>query len=434
MPAEFTIQLYEPDQQIIVRQKPASWGGTPSYEFSMPQNTFRTPSASALDRSQSDPVADATVPKLNFVWKREGKITKDLSCYLTGKSTDPAVKKKHRDPDITVALFAALKEMTIYEPNLLRIEMEDPKGLEVVLLLGAAVIKDLFLTPNKDVFNTGGTTRKNSGGITGRKNSAPSQSAVNHVPAMTGLSLSPQKTQGSHPVGPAAAVNGLYQQGAQSRSDRQRQSLPLLQTSSAQSPPADPRAQWEIEAETARLKAAERERLRVEEARKRERQKADEAEAKRLQKMLDAEEKEKRRRQAEVDRETERLRQKYGNHSNLVPRPPPQSQRHSAPVAHGPFPRPYGPQQPQLPHPPQQSQPFRPPQQPPRPMQQPYSGPYLQPPGAYPSASTSAMFGSNGLPISSHTQKPPAQRKSFWNLRSQSESGGKLTKKKSSMW
>lgn len=439
MPTEFTIQLYEPDQQVVVRQKPASWGGTPSYEFSMPQNTFRTPSASALDRGQSDPVADVTVPRLNFVWKREGKITKDLACYLTGKSTDPAAKQKHRDPDIAVALFAALKEMTIYESNLYRVEMEDPKGLEVVLLLGAVVIKDLFLTPNKDVFNVGEAKRKNSGSTTSRNNSSPPQTSDRPVPAVTGLSLPPQNThtQGPRPVAQAAAVNGLYQQGTQPRNDRQRQAVPPLQTGSPQPPPADPRTQWEIDAETARLKAAERERMRVEEVRRRERQRADEAEARRLQKMLDAEEKEKRRRQAEVDKETERLRRKYGYQNSLVPQNPPQPHRHSAPLAQGPFPRPYGPQQPQLSRPPQQSQSFGPPHplQPSRPPQQQYSGPYLQPPGPYPSASASVNFGSNGLPVPSQGQKLAAPKKSFWSLRSQSDGGGaKLTKKKSSMW
>ena len=54
---------------------------------------------------------------------------------MTGKSTDPTGKKKSKEPDIAVALFAGLKEITIYEPNLYRVEMEDYKGLEVVLLL-----------------------------------------------------------------------------------------------------------------------------------------------------------------------------------------------------------------------------------------------------------------------------------------------------------
>ncbi|TKA39318.1 hypothetical protein B0A49_13290, partial [Cryomyces minteri] len=88
MPTEFVIQLYNPDQQVHVTQKPGTWGGSASYEFSMPQSTFRTPSASTLDRSQSDPVVAATTPRVNFVWKKESKLSKDLTCFLTGKSTD----------------------------------------------------------------------------------------------------------------------------------------------------------------------------------------------------------------------------------------------------------------------------------------------------------------------------------------------------------
>ncbi|EOD51168.1 hypothetical protein GTA08_BOTSDO13808 [Neofusicoccum parvum] len=155
LPTEFTIQLYDPDQQVVVKQKSGSWGGTASYEFSMPQNTFRLPSASSLDRSLNDPAADITTPKINFVWKREGKLSKDLSCFMTGKSTDPAKKKrKMKEPDIAVALFRALREVTVYESNLYRVEMEDPKGLEIVLLLAAATIKALYFGQVNETFNT----------------------------------------------------------------------------------------------------------------------------------------------------------------------------------------------------------------------------------------------------------------------------------------
>ena len=44
-----------------------------------------------------------------------------------------------------------MRELTIYEPNLQRVEMEDPKGLEVVLLLSAVVIKDLYFSPKEQM-------------------------------------------------------------------------------------------------------------------------------------------------------------------------------------------------------------------------------------------------------------------------------------------
>jgi hypothetical protein len=61
---------------------------------------------------------------------------KDLAYLLSGKSTTPdRSKKQNRESDITVAIFRALKKVTLYEPNLQRVKVEDMKGLEVVLYL-----------------------------------------------------------------------------------------------------------------------------------------------------------------------------------------------------------------------------------------------------------------------------------------------------------
>ncbi|KAK8203473.1 hypothetical protein BKA81DRAFT_277115, partial [Phyllosticta paracitricarpa] len=267
LPANFTIQLYDPDQQVTVKQKSGSWGGTASYEFSMPQITFRLPSASTLDRTLNDPAADITTPKLNFVWRRESKLSKDLTCYMTGKSTDPAKKKKKsKEPDIAVALFRSLREVTVYESNLFRVEMEDPKGLEVVLLLSAAAIRDIYFGQINQVFNVS-DPRKNSGGLIIRKKTLP---------------LEPGRV-----ATPARQETG---------------------------PRLDPRAQWELENETRRIR-----------------------------KMVEAEEKHNRKKEAQVSKETERLRRKYGTQENLLapkqsPRPPAQQQpppppgRHAAPT------------------------------------------------------------------------------------------------------
>lgn len=264
LPAEFSIQLYNPDQQILVRHKPASFASTASWEFEMPAQSFRTPSTSQLDRSQSDPTISEFTPKLSLKWKKDGRLSKDLGCYLSGRSLNPdGTKNKTKEPDITIAILKNLKEVTMYEPNMARIEMEDLKGFEVVLLLGAVVIRDVYFGTMKDTFNILG----------GRKGNTVS-------PINTTSSTVSAATQGG---GPAA--------GLPPREHRV--------------PPTDPRSQWEIDQETARLK-----RMAAEEARQQKQQ--EEAERRQIKKMLEDEEKERRRQQAEIDAETERLRRLYG--------------------------------------------------------------------------------------------------------------------------
>lgn len=154
LPTQFTIQLYNPDQQILVRHKAKSWNTPARWEFEMPQRTFRVPSASTLDQTQGDPAAEEITPKLRFSWRKDGKLSKDLTCLHHGRSvTVPDARTKSREPDITVALFQGLRELTLYEPNLYRVEMEDFKGLEVVLLLAAIAIRDIFFGPAKEAFH-----------------------------------------------------------------------------------------------------------------------------------------------------------------------------------------------------------------------------------------------------------------------------------------
>ena len=275
LPTEFTIQLYNPDQQIIVRQKkPGAFStGSHTWQFEMPQQTFREPSVSTLDRTQHDPAILENTPKIGFKWKKDSKLSKDLACFLSGKSLNPdGTKKKSKEPDITVAIFKGLKEVTLYEPNLQRVEIEDMKGFEVVLLLGAVVIRDVYFGNMRETFNI----------TDGRHLSQP-----NSPPAFSG--------SGS---------------AAPGRKD-------------SRIPPTDPRTQWEIDAETAKLQ-----KLAIQEEKERQRQ--EEAEQRRIKHMLHEEDRERRRRQAEVDRETERLKQVYGREdASARPALPP---RHSAPT------------------------------------------------------------------------------------------------------
>lgn len=255
LPSQFTIHLYNPDQDVIVRYKPKSWNSPQTWEFEMPQRSFRQPSNSTLDRTQSDPAASDITPKLKFFWRKDGTLSKDFACYLSGKTTTPDGRKKSKEPDITISIFKGFKEITLYEPNLYRVEMEDFKGLEVVLMLGAVVIRDVFFGSLKEAF---------------------------HV---------------SDPAKPATA-NGVA-------TKPQRPQITVPQQETGPAPALDPRTKWEIEAEHARL----RQQLEAEE---RERRRRAEEEERKTMKLLEEEEKAARRKQAEIDKETERLRRIYG--------------------------------------------------------------------------------------------------------------------------
>lgn len=417
MPTEFTIQLYNPDQQIIFTRASGLLEGT-HYDFSMPQDTFRAPSASMLDKSQNDPAAANTTPKINFSWKRESKLSKDLTCYVRGKSTD-VIKKKSKEPDIAVAYFKSLKELTIYEPNLYRVEMQDAKGLEVVMLLSAAVIKEVYHGNMHKAFN-----------ISDVKDARRRSSSGTSKPVFD----SPYKMSGANGAGPTTSNQKPV-------SAQQLPSLPLRP--SQRPPPTDPRTQWAIDAETARLKAqtdAERREVRrKEEQRRIEREKVDEEEARRLRRMVSAEEKERRRKQKDVDKETERLRRLYGMNSQ------PGLQPHSAPMPQQPFlpPRPMSAQpyhQPQsshqnhhsISHPqPAPSLGVYPqyPQQAPQPMQQQFvpNSQYARPTGPIPMSNAAPYMSGGAGPLT----RP---QHSNWNLNRSAESQSRLQKKSSSVW
>ncbi|KAL2075764.1 hypothetical protein VTL71DRAFT_707 [Oculimacula yallundae] len=386
VPNAFTVQLYNPDQQVTIKQIASTWNSSAYWEFEMPQSSFRRPSASSLDRSQSDPAVSDITPKIAFKWKKDGKLSKDISCFLAGKSTDG---KKNKEPDITVAMFKG-GNLTIYQPNMHRVDVEDVKGLEVVLLLGATVIKDIFFNANREMFNisspnvgppAANTRRKNSGPvIAGKPTSTP--------PVMSGAVMNAQPQR--HNNVPASQIPPQPP-----RQQQQQRPQP-----SSGPPPPDPRIQWEIDAETERLK-------RIVQEEEIAREKRDREEQKRIKKMLEQEDKERKRRDAEVAKETERLRKQYGVTAidpgprvqfapSMPVRPQAlpqfQSAPHSRPV---PVPRP-------------QSTPSGPPPAPsngssssgwfggPSPASRPQNNsPYLQAPGAS-TASSSGFFGLGG--------------------------------------
>ena len=391
-PAEFTVQLYNPDQQVVVKVKPGSWGGSTSYEFSLPQTTFRLPSASALDRTQDDPAASLNTPKLNFVWRKESKLSKDYVCYMTGRSTDQIVKKKNKEPDITVALYRSLREITIYEPNLYRVDLEDPKGLEEVLLLSTATIKDVYIQSNiNETFNIQERPlRTAEAALPIRRKPSPAQGGQNaSAPVANGAPVLPRRATGQTPSNPP--------------------------------PVPDARSQWELDAETARLRAQTEaegiERQRRAETQRREKARQDDMETQRLRKMVEAEELEASQRQQAIDAETERLRRQYG-----AQQLPNTSQR---PTATLPVPAPAPDHRPHSSH------------HPSAPARLGSNGLYQQSnPSAYASSSM-VMSGANPAAIASSSSSSSQgqkmkPKKSFWGLRGSDEERPKTLSKKSS--
>lgn len=302
LPSQFTIHLYNPDQEVVVRHKPKTWNSQPAWEFEMPQQSFKQPSGSALDQIQSGPAMSDVTPKLKFAWRKDGSLSKDFACYLSGKTTTPDGRKKNREPDITISIFKSFKELTFYEPNLYRVEMEDFKGLEVVLMLGAIVIRDVFFTPMKDAFNVF---------------SPPTSSRANVAAVAAPIRRSST---------PAAAAAAVQMTGAAIPSQSQQATAPRPQRDTTRPYPnghtPDLRTQWEIDAKNARIKQQQ-------EAATKERRRRAEEEERETRKLIEAEQRAQRKKQAELDKETERLRKVYGNEDQKSR----QQRRHSQPSA-----------------------------------------------------------------------------------------------------
>lgn len=419
LPSQFTIQLYNPDQQVIVRYKPKTWNSPASWDFEMPQKTFRQPSSSAIDRTLSDPATSEATPKLAFNWQKDGKLSKDYSCFLSGKTTNPdGSKKKNREPDITIAILQNLKEIILYEPNLYRVEMEDFKGLEVVLILGAVVIRDVYFGQIKEAFNVSNAHRQ-------RASSLPAP--IRNKNSLTLAAVPPTQSSGMAPQNAKSPVNAKPDNNTRPPNTKpQRPQVnipPQNQVTQSARPLADPRSQWEIDAESARLKQKTQ-------ADEQERKKREKEQDRKTRKLLEAEEKAARKRQAEVDKETERLKKIYGKEQaqyfsqneakpNLPPRPSRQSYSHQP-----------APPQPHYPHQRSSSTAYP---------QRQWHGPYLHPPGRQHAPASSLQI-AQPRPASSMAMLGPGspqqvkEKRSFFSFSKPKDDGGKLSKKKSSMF
>lgn len=293
VPDTLPVSLYNPDQTVALKLQKSSFKSD-SWEFEMPEQTFKPPSTSQIDQDSSSAGIAELTPKVLFRWKRDSRLSKDMTCYLTGRSFGG---KKSKEPDITVAMYRAHKHestVVIYEPNMARVEVEDRKGLEVVLLLSAEVIRDLYLMPKQNPFNTSGAA------VPVGSSDVQSSSAISGGTPPPPSGRPPQQAYASGALGPGPGSGGP------------RPSSP---------PRRDPQQQAAIDAETKRLQAMVAE----EERKSRNRDRRDQEEQRRIQDMLAREEADrKRRKQAEIDEETERLRKQYGlpaTSPSLPPRP-----------------------------------------------------------------------------------------------------------------
>lgn len=288
-PDSFAVLLYNPDQSIVVKRNAGGWNRTDSWGFEIPERSFKLPSVSRLDQEMgSNEVSDLS-PKIMFHWKRDGRLNKDMTCYMSGKSVGG---KKSKEPDITVAMYRSQKHedaVCIYEPNMARVEVEDRKGLEVVLLLSAVVVRDLHFATRQDPFNISGSA--------------------------------PAARRGSRPLAPSPNDPTLVS-GALGDSSSPAPA-PVHTPPARPSPAGSASKQAEIDAETRRLQA-----MVAEEDRQRRARLAREEEEKTRKMLQQEEEAQRRRKQAEIDAETERLRREYGV---AAPRPtqasPPLPQR-----------------------------------------------------------------------------------------------------------
>lgn len=269
-PDSFSVLLYNPDQSVAVKRNVGGWNRADSWGFEIPERSFKLPSASKLDQETgSNEVSDLS-PKIMFHWKRDGRLNKDMTCYMSGKSVGG---KKSKEPDITVAMYRSEKHgdaLSIYEPNMARVEVEDRKGLEVVLLLSAVVVRDLHFAPRQNPFNISSAGTAPAGGA--RRGSRPLAPSPNDPTLVSGA-------LGNTPPPPRPSPN------------------------------SNAAKQAEIEAETRRLQAmvAEEDRQRRERLARQE-----EEQTRRMLQREQEEEAQRRQRQAEVDAETERLRREYG--------------------------------------------------------------------------------------------------------------------------
>ncbi|KAF3097208.1 hypothetical protein TWF569_002914 [Orbilia oligospora] len=298
LPTSFTIQLYNPESQVIVHHKSSKWTGS-YWEFTLPRRSFRQPTGSRLDaelaRNNALPPTDVST----FRWRKDGGVVSKTSLRCTmlspaSNSGDKNAKKKGgSEPDITVAIMDKLKDVTIYQPSLQRVDVEDKKGLEVALLLTATVIADIYFTPPSTSFNVGIQTAvsPNNG-----PNVRPQRPLPTTVPTPVGFSADTGRRRSSS-ISPITGTPPTY---TLIKTPTPPNNAPTVVNNNVLRDTATLQRQQAIE-----------DRRRLEEEKKRQREAA--LEEKRIRKMLEKEEADRRKEEARVNAETERLKKQYGS-------------------------------------------------------------------------------------------------------------------------
>ncbi|KAK6537172.1 hypothetical protein TWF694_011369 [Orbilia ellipsospora] len=292
LPTAFTIQLYNPESQVTVRQKTSKWTGS-YWEFTLPRHSFRQPTGSRLDAQVAKNSALPPTDVSTFRWRKDGGVVSKTSLRCTMLSTAAtsgdknARKKGGAEPDITVAIMDKFKDVTIYEPSLHRVDVEDKKGLELVLVLTASVIADIYFMPPSSTFNIGVQTAV-------KTSTSPNVRPQRPLPTVIpGVGVNGDGRRRSNSISPISPTGGLLSRPPSNNAPTVVNNGVLRDTAALQ-----------------RQQAAES-RRRAEEEQRRAREAAKEEE--KTRKMLALEEKERKKREAQVNAETEKIRKQFGN-------------------------------------------------------------------------------------------------------------------------
>ncbi|KAG0133828.1 hypothetical protein HOY82DRAFT_668794 [Tuber indicum] len=304
LPKEFPLQLYNPDSTITVTHNHSTLRGN-IWEFSLPKTSFLPPTASRLDAaSAAHRNALSHLPRATFRWRKEGGVLSKsmLRCSLVSPANLGNGPKKAgaNEPDIPIATFEGLGDkkgmgdITIYQSNLKRVEVEDLKGLEVALVLSAMAIGDMWFFPTNVMFN-----------LTPTSNSSPATAT-----AVASANGERRRTSSTSSIPPPAAVTPTTQHPPRpTYPQNHRTSYPQ------HTPPPQQRDYQSHKAEEAARRAAQL-------------KKEEEAT---LRMLAEEEARERQRQEMEVEKETQRLRTLYERENAAVM----QQQRQRPPVVGG---------------------------------------------------------------------------------------------------
>lgn len=177
IPSKAVIRLLNPDFDITLTQHtPSGPFATPYWEFALPKLPFHQPTPSLLDQAHP-PTSELAY----FRWKKEGVLSRStLKCTYHPDKIPGSGKRGVDEPDITIALFANWEgsgkdaggpfqgkgELTVFEPNQRRLEIQDWKGLEIALVCTARCLADVWFGKDaKGLFQVGASPVNTPGGV-----------------------------------------------------------------------------------------------------------------------------------------------------------------------------------------------------------------------------------------------------------------------------